>query len=98
MTVPGEATGSVSRVGERHQYTLELTEGQIVYLRGDKAKCGDGEVWYTLINPKGSGTGERTACDDIGRFVVDATGMYTVRVRGARDTGTGPYSIRISRQ
>lgn len=96
LTVPGEATGSLSRLGERHLYLLSLTEGQIIHLRGDQAGCSDDAVRYTVIKPNRTRSAENTACGDTDQFVADTTGTHTLQVYGAKDAGTGRYLIQIS--
>jgi len=86
-------TGEITAPGERHAFEFEAQANDIVYLRGD-GPCG-AEVEYRLLSPSDTSlSGAPYACDDLGRYVLAASGTHTVEVRSYIGGG-GVYEIDL---
>jgi RHS repeat-associated protein len=85
-------SGSVATIGEWHDYTLTATAGQIVYLQAHGSCVND--LGWQLYRPDGSQQDLNQSCDDLGREVLAAPGIYTVRLSSST-AATGAYSFTI---
>ena len=92
VSVGQPVSGSIATIGEWHDYTLDATAGQIVYLdaTGD---CVDGVSWR-LLTPTGGLQDIAASCRDIGREVLKDAGTWTVEV-SSDTTATGDYAFTL---
>ncbi|RAY17034.1 hypothetical protein DPM19_02400 [Actinomadura craniellae] len=91
--------GTVEQPGQRHEYRLDGTAGQIVYFDGLDTCPADpnaGTLRYTVYGPSGAygQVAYLRTCQDAGRIVLKETGTHRLVVYG--DPGvSGAYRARI---
>jgi hypothetical protein len=87
------ASASTTDVGEWHRYTLDAVAGQVVYLDAE-GSCDSGDLWWRLLRPAGVLSTFARACNDLGRRVLDETGVWVIEVY-SDDLHTGSYAFRV---
>jgi RHS repeat-associated protein len=88
----GTASGATTAIGEWHQFTLDATAGQVVYLDATAA-CASPMSWR-LLGPDGAIVAFEKACTDLGRRVLDRAGRWTIEAYGD-GTATGAYGFTV---
>jgi hypothetical protein len=86
-------TGNLDAIGEQRDYTFTATAGEVVLLDAQAACASDPLVW-SLLRPDGTPIDISGSCNDLGRHVLEAAGIYTVRI-SASGTETGPYAFTV---
>ena len=87
-------SGTISSVGEWHDYPFTATAGQVVLLdaTGD---CVDGLGWK-LLTPSGALEDLGGSCRDLGPETLEDAGTWTIEVY-SDTTATGPYGFNLSK-
>ncbi|HET9851634.1 MAG TPA: RHS repeat-associated core domain-containing protein [Candidatus Limnocylindrales bacterium] len=83
---------ATTRIGEWHRYSLTAKKGQVVYLDA-LGQCRDGLSWQ-LLRPDGGLKTFAKTCDDLGRWVLDVAGDWSIEVY-APELATGAYSFKV---
>ena len=86
-------SGSVDAIGETRDYTFAATAGEVVYLEA-QATCAADPLSWKLLGPDGSLIDIAESCNDLGRHVLPAAGIYTVSVYSS-GTATGTYAFTV---
>jgi hypothetical protein len=93
ITIAEPVTGSVDSIGEIRDYQFSETAGAVVYIEA-QAACATNPLDWRLVGPDGGPLGIAESCNDLGREVLPASGVYTVRV-AASGSATGAYAFTV---
>jgi hypothetical protein len=92
VTAGQTVTDATTRIGEWHRYSLTAKKGQVVYLDA-LGECHPGLNWQ-LLRPDGGLKTFAKTCDDLGRWVLDVAGDWSIEIY-APELATGAYSFKV---
>ena len=90
-------SGTIDEIGAQDRHTLDLHQGDLLYVDGIGACGGTTTIIYDLVDPAGSTRigFARDACQDGGRAEIVADGPHELVVSGY-GRGTGAYSVLLT--
>jgi RHS repeat-associated protein len=93
ITIGRAVTGALTSTSQHADYTFPATAGEVVYLEA-QATCATSRLVWSLLGPDGSPIDISGSCNDLGRHVLQAAGIYTIRIASS-GTETGPYAFTV---
>jgi RHS repeat-associated protein len=93
ITLGQAVTGSVDSIGETRDYTFGATAGEVVYLQAQES-CAASPLAWKLLRPDGVLLNIAETCNDLGRVVLPAAGIYTIEIYSS-GSATGPYAFTV---
>ena len=95
ITIGQAVTGAINATSQHFDYTFAATAGEVVYLQA-QATCASDPLSWKLLGPDGSLVDVAESCNDLGRHVLPAAGIYTVEIYSSGSV-TGPYAFTVRR-